>query len=141
MLARQFTFGKNERLKSRKQIEQLFAEGQTFTVFPYRMYYKFSREAFKSQNRKSSLQFGVGVSGKNFKKAVDRNRIKRLTKEVWRLQKLSLQQKLKEKDVQLNVFFIYSSRELAEYKHLYEKVHVILSKLIKLIDENNSPAS
>ena len=141
MLARQFTFGKNERLKSRKQIEQLFAEGQTFTVFPYRMYYKLNREAFKSYNRKSNLQFGIGVSGKNFKKAVDRNRIKRLTKEAWRLQKLSLQQKLKEKDVQLNVFFIYSSRKLAEYKYLHEKVHVILSKLDKLIDENNSPAS
>jgi ribonuclease P protein component len=141
MLARQFTFGKNDRLKSRKQIEQLFAEGKTFTVFPYRMYYKLHGEAFKSQNRKSSLQFGVGVSGKNFKKAVDRNRIKRLTKEAWRLQKVSLQQKLKEKDVQLNVFFIYSSRELEEYKYVYEKVHLILSKLIKLIDENNSPPS
>jgi len=141
MLPRQFTFGKNERLKSRKQIEQLFAEGQTFTVFPYRMYYTLNRESFKSQNRKNNLQFGIGVSGKNFKKAVDRNRIKRLTKEAWRLQKLSLQLKLKEKDAQLNVFFIYSSRELAEYKYLYEKVHVILSKLIKLIDENNSPPS
>ena len=96
---------------------------------------------FKPQNRMSSLQFGVGVSGKNFKKAVDRNRIKRLTKEAWRLQKFSLEEKLKEKDLQLNIFFIYSSREMADYKYLYEKVHVILSKLIKLIDENNSSNS
>ena len=96
---------------------------------------------FKPQNRMSSLQFGVGVSWKNFKKAVDRNRIKRLTKEAWRLQKFSLEEKLKEKDLQLNIFFIYSSREMADYKYLYEKVHVILSKLIKLIDENNSPDS
>ena len=140
-MARQFTLGKNERLKSRKQIELLFAEGKSFTVSPYRIYYKLQEGALKPKIRRFNLQFGVGVSGKSFKKAVDRNRIKRLTKEAWRLQKFLLQEKLKEKDLQLNVFLIYTFREMAEYQYLYEKVHVILNRLIKLIDENNSPAS
>ena len=128
-MAKQFTLGKNERLKSRKQIEQLFKEGKSFFILPYRIYYLLMPSS-------SILQFGVGVSGKNFKKAVDRNRIKRLIKEAYRLQKLSLQKKLKEKDLQLNVFFIYTTKELPGFNFVKEKLAVALKKLETIIDEN-----
>lgn len=131
-MAKHFTLGKNERLKSRKLIEQLFSDGKKFVVNPFRIYYILGEFA------NSPLQFGAGVSGKNFKRAVDRNRIKRLIKEAYRLQKLSLQEKLKEKNLQLNIFFIYTGKELPDFNLTKEKVAVALKKLLIIIDENIS---
>jgi len=130
-LAKQFTLGKQERLKSRKIIEQLFNEGKSFTVSPFRVFYLFD------QIVSSPLQFGVGTSKKNFKKAIDRNRAKRIIRETYRLQKLSLQQKLKEKKKRLNIFFIYNGKELPVYEETYETIKLILNKLDKIVDEAN----
>lgn len=120
-MGKQFTLGKNERLKSRKSIEQLFDDGHRFSHALFKVFY--------IQNDKPGLQFGVGVSSKNFKKAVDRNRIKRLTKEAYRLQKNGLQQQLKEKKTGLDLFIIYTGKELPEYKNVYKNITVILQKL------------
>jgi ribonuclease P protein component len=135
-VAKQFTLGKNERLKSRKQIEQLFSEGKNFPLSPFRIYYLVMPRV---TNSSSPLQFGAGVSGKNFKRAVDRNRVKRLTREAYRLQKKQLQEATVQKKLQLNVFFIYTGKELPVFNIVREKVNVILNKLTKIINENNSP--
>ena len=129
-MAKQFTLGKNERLKSRKSIEQLFSEGNKIALAPYRVLYMLI-----NSSEKASLLFGVGVSAKNFKKAVDRNRIKRLTREAWRLQKSDLQKRVVVKSIQLNVFFIYTGRELPEYEEVFKKVGLLIIKLDKLIAE------
>ena len=138
-MTRKFTIGKNERLKSRKLIEQLFIEGRSFNVLPFRVLFKLINTTEK--NFDGPLQFGVAVGAKNFKKAVQRNRIKRLIREAYRLQKLSLQEKLIVKKQNLVLFFIYTSKELPEYQLVKEKVNLILERLIKLIDENNSSDS
>jgi ribonuclease P protein component len=137
-VAKRFTLGKNERLKSRKQIEQLFTDGKNFPLSPFRIYYRLMPIITESQ---SNLQFGAGVSGKNFKRAVDRNRIKRLTREAYRVQKIQLQEILKQKGVQLNLFFIYTGKELPVFSMMKEKVNVILNKMIKIVNESNSPAT
>ena len=92
---KQFTLGKDERLKSRKQIENLFDKGKSFVVTPFRVYFIMNTELLIHKGE-SGLKFGTGVSAKNFKKAVDRNRIKRLTREAWRLQKNEIRDKVKE---------------------------------------------
>lgn len=136
-MPKQFTLGKNERLKSRKLIEQLFKSGKSISIPPFRVYYNLSKR--ENENRKTEqLQFGVGVSAKNFKKAVDRNRIKRLIKEAYRLQKLSLKEKIKESDKSLSVFFIFTGKELPDFKVVKEKTEVALKKLVKLIDEKSA---
>ena len=137
---KQFTLGKNERLKSRKQIEQLFDEGKSFVLNPFRVYYLVNSQ-LSMGNKQSSLQFGAGVSAKIFKRAVDRNRIKRLTREAWRLQKNELNEKVRETRKQLNVFFIYTGKELPDFKIVKDKVAVALKKLSDKIDENNSEDS
>ncbi|MBI2730810.1 MAG: ribonuclease P protein component [Sphingobacteriales bacterium] len=135
-MAKQFTLGKNERLKSRKQIEQLFKEGKSFAVFPYKVFYRIAHCQLPTAN---VLQFGIGVSNRNFKKAVDRNKIKRLSREAWRVQKNELKERVIKKNITLNIFFIYTGKEIVEYSFVKEKVAVILKKLIKLVDENNTP--
>jgi len=62
-----------------------------------------------------------------------------LTREAYRLQKKQLQETLTQKKIQLNVFFIYTGKELPVFNVVKEKVNVILNKLIKIVHENNSP--
>ncbi|OSZ73862.1 ribonuclease P protein component [Chitinophagaceae bacterium IBVUCB2] len=122
-MAKQFTLGKSERLKSKKQTDQLFSEGKKFSLVPFRIFYTTNT----LENARN--QFGVGVSNKIFKKATDRNRIKRLVREAWRLQQHLLQSKL-------IIFFIYTSKELPEYKEVYDKVGATISKLNKVLLTN-----
>lgn len=133
-MAKQFTLGKNERLKSRKQIEQLFSEGKRFAVVPFRIFYLFNEQT-ENDNMQNLLHFGVGVSAKNFRKAVDRNRIKRLMREAWRLQKNELKEKLRFFNRQLNVFFIYTGKELPDYNIVFNKTGTGIKKIITEIEQ------
>ncbi|HEU4861741.1 MAG TPA: ribonuclease P protein component, partial [Chitinophagaceae bacterium] len=107
---------------------------------PFRVYFILNSELSAGKER-SLLQFGVGASSKNFKKAVERNRIKRLTKEAWRLQKNALEEKVKASVKQLNVFFIYTVKELHDFEMVKDKVNVALKKLVDTIDESISQNS
>ena len=62
-----------------------------------------------------------------------------MTREAYRLQKKQLQETLTQKKIQLNVFFIYTGKELPVFNVVKEKVNVILNKLTKIVDEINSP--
>jgi ribonuclease P protein component len=122
-----YTLGKTERLKSRKIIEQLFKEGKSFSNFPFRvLYMAVEKEAHLVQD---ALQCGFGVSTRHFKKAVHRNRVKRLMREAWRLQKNELQQLMATGEKHLAVFIIYTGNELPAYPHVYEKISNIIKKL------------
>ena len=125
-----YTFKKDEKLKSRKTIEQLFKDGKSFSNFPFRVLWKFN------ETSGASLQTGFAVSSKHFKKAVDRNRIKRLMREAYRLQKNDLQNQLKQQQKQLAVFFIYVGNELPEYDLIFDKTNHVLARLIKITDAN-----
>lgn len=130
IVAKQFTLGKSERLKSRKVIDELFKKGKRFTISPFRIFY--------SINNNSVLQIGCGTSTRNFKNAVDRNRIKRLIREAWRLQKSSTKLLLKEKNLGLNIFFIYTEKELPDYAFVYAQVEKIIKKLAVIINESST---
>jgi ribonuclease P protein component len=75
------------------------------------------------------LQFGVGVSTRNFKKAVDRNRIKRLIKENWRVQKNPVWDMVSENRIELYVFAIFTGKELPDYNTVYNMMSKSIEKL------------
>jgi ribonuclease P protein component len=123
------TLSKNERLKSRKQIEFLFGKGKSFSVGSIKVYHALFANEQKPET--SSLQFGVAVGTRHFKKAVHRNRVKRLMREAYRLQKHNLQQQLEDQSIQLNVFFVFTGKELPGYDLIFEKTGTALKKLMK----------
>ncbi len=128
-MKKQFTLGKNERIKSRKVLDAIFQQGRSFSSFPYRVVYLASQEG---------LKFAVGVSTKNFKHAVDRNKIKRQTKEAYRLQKINLESVLMQKKTGLNVFFVYTAKEIIFYKQMFDAVEKIIEKIVKQQNETDS---
>jgi ribonuclease P protein component len=105
-------------------------------MFPFRIYYLISQGPNPAKSG-SGLLFGIGVSKKNFNSAVDRNRIKRLTREAYRLQKQNIKQRMQEGNKCLSLFFIFTAKELPAYPAVYEKMQVILKRLILIADENS----
>ena len=77
-----FNYSKKDKLKSKKLIEQLFTEGRAITAYPLRLIYL--KTEFEDEN---ILKTGVSVSKRLHKTAVARNKIKRLLREVYRLNK------------------------------------------------------
>lgn len=127
MLPTKLSYNKEEKLKSRKLINHLFDKGKHIQAFPLKVLYDFVEES--SQH----LQAGVTVSSRNFKKAVDRNKVKRVIRECYRLQKTSLQFILKEEGLALTLFFIYTHNEMPDYLLIKEKMQMLLQKLEEMI--------
>ncbi|HEU5365827.1 MAG TPA: ribonuclease P protein component [Hanamia sp.] len=129
LITKRFTLSANERLKSRKIIERLFKEGKSFSHFPFRVIY------VQNENAAAGLQAGFTVSTRNFKKAVHRNRIKRLMRECYRLQKNQLKALLLENHKNVAIFFVYTGNEMPDYNLVFEKIKTALQRLEKLIAE------
>jgi ribonuclease P protein component len=124
------TLGKSERLKSRKQIEQLFQSGKSFHTGFFKVFHQCPEtDTVKST---SCLQFGVAVGTRHFKQAVKRNRIKRLMREAYRLQKQELELLLQQQNKTLNLFFIFTGKEVPSYELVFETTTAVLQKLYKL---------
>lgn len=125
-----FTLGKEERLKSRKLITKLYAEGKSIKVFPLRMVY-----LQVSHTSKFPAQMGVSVPKRNFKKAVDRNRIKRLIRESYRLQKGIIYSEAEKP----YIFMIsYLAKEEWEYANIEHKMRKLLTLFIEKTSENEA---
>lgn len=116
-----FQFSKEEKLKSRKLIELLFAEGKHLKSFPLQMVY------LPYEHTSDALfQAGFSVSKRKFKHAVDRNKVKRLMREAYRLNKSILLKKHTQKHL---IMFIYLSNEIASFHEIQEAVNKLFRKL------------
>ena len=112
-------FPKSEKLKSQKTIELLFEEGKSVSKFPIKLFYISSKNSEKTKA-------GFTVPKKSFKKAVDRNRIKRQVREAYRLQKHLL--KL-DNGVEFALFFLYIGKEKLPYAKIEAAMKSLLKKL------------
>jgi ribonuclease P protein component len=132
-----YTFNHNEKLKSKKLIDLVFKQGNSFHSFPYRtIYLPYKVEMGIPEavgfTKDFPVKFGISVSTRNFKKAVDRNKIKRMSREIWRLHKHLIYEKFLEKNIQIAVFYIYTQKEILPYDDLEKGILQGISKLIKL---------
>jgi len=124
-----YFFGKESKLKSRNVIQQLFSEGKHVLVYPLKAVYIFGNEPHP-------LKAGISASKRNFKKAVDRNKIKRLIREAYRLQKPALENHLIQNNQNLSIFMMHVGKEMPEYDQLKESVEKIIKRMMKIADEN-----
>ena len=120
-------YSKNEKLKSKKAIDNLFNKGKSINAFPIRVMY-----VQKPELENSLINAGVTVSKKNIKLAVNRNLIKRRMREAYRLNNNELKSYLKNANIELNVMFIYSSKEILPYEVIENKIKVLLMHLSEM---------
>ncbi len=134
MVAIKYTFTHHEKLKSKKLIDLLFKKGKAFHAFPFRVVYLFNNDTIQIPESKDfvaayPIKFGVSVSTKNFAKAVDRNRVKRLTREAWRLHKHGANEAALSANKQLALFFIYTQKELLTFDEVEKGIHNAIKKI------------
>lgn len=132
MAVKSFGFGKKEKLKSRKLIEELFLNGKNFSEFPLRVTYQLLSD------EESLVQVGITAGKKYFKKAVDRNRIRRLIREAYRLQKNDLAATLKENHQKAFLFFLYTDKRIASFSIIKEAMSKCLKRLEKISAANET---
>ncbi|MBP5341067.1 MAG: ribonuclease P protein component [Bacteroidales bacterium] len=123
-----YTFPKEERLCSRKQIDQLYDEGNRLMAFPW------SVQWMKLDNPASPrCQVLIVAPKRKFRHAVDRNRVKRLTRECYRLRKSTLYSFLDEHRLNIVFSMVYVHNEILTFDQLGHKMDKLLAALEKEI--------
>jgi ribonuclease P protein component len=115
-------FKRSEKLKSSRVIGDLFISGNIITVSPLKLFWKFD-----NHNQAVPVRMAVAVPGKNIKRSVDRNLIKRRIREAYRLNKHNLIDTLSEKKLCLIFVFLYLPKTICSYQQISEAVIKVLS--------------
>lgn len=113
-MTRPFSLSKHERLKSKKDIDTLFLTGKAYFVFPFKVFYLL-KPAVEGD---FPVKFGISVPKKIFKRAVDRNSIKRKVREIYRLNKASLYHEVNQQKLSLSLMLVYTNKDQLTYHEL-----------------------
>ncbi|MBA3706937.1 MAG: ribonuclease P protein component [Bacteroidetes bacterium] len=123
------TFTKAERLCSKILIDELIEKGNSFQNFPFKIIW------LEVKDDNSMAQIVISVPKRIFKKAVDRNKLKRRTREAYRKNKTILYDHLNNKKILL--MFVYTAKTMLVYKEIEEKLIAGLEQLKKKIKNEN----
>ncbi|WP_026899304.1 ribonuclease P protein component [Daejeonella oryzae] len=128
-----YTFNKEERLCSKKLLEKLFHSGSSFLLYPYRIVWlaeKFAADV--------PAQVVISVSKRKFKKAVERNLIKRRIREIYRLNKSEfLYPYLSKSELQILLAINYIGKDISDYALMEKKLKLALEQLRNLSSKSN----
>lgn len=133
------TLGSAERLKREKDLNALFLSGKAHSLFPLRAVF---RLADCPKGETAPVRICVSAPKKKFKRAHDRNRIKRLLREAWRCRKSVVYEAVPE-GRQLHLMLIFSGKELPEMPAVaaaVEKLLPVLKGFVQVLPEGQ-PAS
>ncbi|MBK6445126.1 MAG: ribonuclease P protein component [Bacteroidetes bacterium] len=120
------TFRKPERLVSRKIIEQLVEKGKSFQIAPFRLIWM-----VHNLQVANPVQVAFTAPKRNFKSAVERNKIKRLMKEVYRKNKAGLYSFVKDKHVQVALLIVYTGKVIPKYSEVEVKLTLTLQRFVE----------
>ena len=128
LLSKNFTYQKKDKLKSRKQMQFLFSKGTAITMHPIRLLYTIEK-AKAGIFPNGLLQAGVGAPSRQFRKAVQRNKVKRLLREGYRLEKPNFTNSINLTNTRLNLFFLYLDAHVQTQQQIQTTINLILQKL------------
>jgi len=122
------TFSKSERLSSEILIKELFAKGSSFYLYPFKFLF------FEKEEAEQKCQVLITVPKRNFKRAVDRNLLKRRIREAYRLNKTEyLFPNLGDSNYSLG--FLYTAKDKLPFDIIEKKLILVLERLAKKINE------
>ena len=125
-----YRFPKEEKLKSKKCLELLFSEGNAVSKFPLKLIY-----IATDLPKDVQIQAGVSVTKRRFKKAVTRNRIKRLMREAYRLHKNDVFNKI---STSYAFMFLYIGKQEPTFEEIEKSMVRLLEKFIEKTDTTNT---
>jgi ribonuclease P protein component len=127
-----FSFPLNQRLKSKKTSELVFATGLKIKASP--IIVRFLDTPLREP---VAAQVMVTVSKRKFKRAVDRNRIKRLMREAWRLEKPALENRLIADEKQRAIVFIFVGNAMPDYETVRLTIASLVHKMLPTKPDQN----
>ena len=132
-----FTYHKLAKIKSRKKTQHLFSTGQAITIFPIRLIYTIEpiATALEMGSPAGLLQAGVGAPSRTFRKAVQRNRVKRLLREAYRLEKPNFLNQAALDNKRVNLFFLYTDASVLTQVEIQAKVKEALALLVTKLNK------
>jgi len=133
MDSKKFSFSKQEKLKSKKVFGQLFVEGKSIDAFPVKLIYT----QIDSEDD-INIKAGMAAPKKRFKSAVKRNRIKRLLREAYRLNKYAVFNKI---EGNFAFLFLYLGNKMPHYSEVDRAINKLLMAFLKKEshEKNNTP--
>jgi ribonuclease P protein component len=122
-----FSFKKRERLSSSKSISLLFKEGKSISSYPVRILYNLEGEDIP-------VKVAISVPKRLYKRAVDRNLLKRRIREAYRLNKTEFYSKIQEKNLHVHVVFQYQHRQIVDFHIIEAGVVKGMEKVLRLLE-------
>ena len=130
---RKYTLRREERLRGTALINDLFTRGRTCTGYPFKVFWDFTGTACEG----SRVRTGFSVPKKNFKRAVDRNLIKRRMREAYRLNKHILHDCVTGTERPLILMILYLPKEIMDYHEIHAGIKRLLYKLCQTLAGSN----
>ncbi len=127
-----YTFSKEERLCHKAGFEALLASGQSFVSYPLRVVYRF----YARDEKDAPARVAISVSKKRFKRAIKRNRVKRLVREGYRLNKQTLYSAIPEGKT-IDILFIYLQDDIFEFHKIEKAITGAIKKILVYIEKDN----
>ena len=124
------TLNKKDRLKSYSKIRELFDHGVKLRQHPLTLIYLLEEGKHTDG---VSMKMGVAVGAKHFKKAVQRNLLKRRIKEAYRIQNADLKESILPTSFNMSLFFIYADHAVSDYAQISSSVKKLLDKCKEIV--------
>ncbi len=118
MIKQAHSFGRKEKLKNKERITQLFEEGKTLKAYPLKLIY------LSIDEQEVAIKVGVAVPKRSFKSAVKRNRIKRLMREAYRLNKAIV---FNNTQGNFAFLFLYLGKEMPSFDQIAPRMELLLN--------------
>ncbi len=122
MKTQRFRFKRSERLKNRNSIKNLFENGQSFLIYPFKI-------LWTEQKSDEAIRILISVPKRNVRHAVSRNLLKRRIRESYRLNNGEVKEKLILENKQIDCAIIYLSRKIENYDYLETKMKKVFIKM------------
>lgn len=130
-----FSFGKNYKLCSRRVVDELFEKGDIIKQYPLRLLYIKNPAHF---NEYTAFQIVISVPKKKIRKAHDRNKVKRMLREQVRINKHHIEQLLHKNKEKLALFLIYSESTILDYPILERKTKKLFQQLYNTLNNEQN---